>query len=250
MENELTQQQAIKFARQIMLPNFDVDKQLKLYHSSVLIIGVGGLGCSAAQCLVASGVGKLTLVDDDIIETHNLPRQILYSEDNIGQFKAEIAASTLALKHPESEVLGLCQRLNESELAVQIKQHDLVLDCSDNLVTRQLLNKLCYKLNVSLVSGAAIRMEGQLFCVLPQDNSACYQCFSQFFDEQQLSCHEAGVMSPIVGIIGNMQALEAIKILSDYGKVLSNVLLMFDGMQSEWVKLKVAKSAVCKVCHG
>jgi molybdopterin/thiamine biosynthesis adenylyltransferase len=250
LEKELTQQQAMKFARQIMLPNFDIDKQWVLQHSSALIIGAGGLGCAAVQYLLASGIGHVTLVDDDKIEMHNLPRQILYSEDDIGQFKAQTAVNFLTHRHPQSEVIGICQRLCESDLSKQIIAHNIVLDCCDNLATRELLNKLCYKLNTALVSGAAIRMEGQLFCVLPKDNSACYQCFSQFFNEQQLSCHQAGIMSPIVGIIGNMQALEAIKILTRYGQILRNTLLMFDGMQSQWVKLKVAKSATCQVCNG
>lgn len=250
MKNELTHKQAMKFARQIMLPNFDIEKQLKLLSSRALIIGAGGLGCAVAQYLTASGVGNITLVDDDKIEVHNLPRQILYCEQDIGLYKAKASRDLLTQKHPESRVVAICERLRGEALIREIEKHDVVLDCTDNLETRQSLNQQCYSSKVPLVSGAAIRMEGQLFCVLPAKKTACYQCFSQFFNEQQLSCHEAGVMSPIVGIIGNMQALEAIKILSDYGDVLINSLLMFDAMQAQWVKLKVSKAIGCKVCDA
>lgn len=249
-QNQLNPQQAIKFARQIMLPNFDIDKQLLLSGASALIIGMGGLGCAVAQYLVASGIGKVTLVDDDKIEAHNLPRQILYCDNDIGEFKASTAARILSVKHPETEVIAICKRLCESDLTQQIIRHDIVLDCSDNLQSRQLVNKLCYALNTGLVSGAAIRMEGQLFCVSPKNKSACYQCFSQFFDEQDLSCHRAGVMSPMVGVIGNMQALEAIKMLTNFGQVLHNTLLMFDGMYTQWRELNVVKRADCEVCSS
>jgi adenylyltransferase/sulfurtransferase len=249
-QNQLTSQQAIKFARHIMLPNFDIDKQLLLFRSSALIIGMGGLGCAVAQYLVASGIGKVTLVDDDKVEAHNLPRQILYSDNDIGELKAATAARVLSEKHPESQVVSICRRLCEPELIQQIAAHDVVLDCCDNLVSRQLMNKLCYAQNTGLISGAAIRMEGQLFCVSPKNKSACYQCFSQFFKEQDLSCHQAGVMSPVVGVIGNLQALEAIKMLTNFGHVLNNTLLIFDGAYSQWRELKVVKRADCLVCSS
>lgn len=250
MKPELTEKEALKFARQIMLPNFDFEKQLMLRNSKALMIGAGGLGCSVAQYLMASGLGQLTVVDDDKIERHNLPRQILYTEQDIGQLKATMTAQYLANKHPEAQITSVSSRLSDEALAKQIGLHDIVLDCSDNLATREQLNRLCYKLQVALVSGAAIRMEGQLFCIQPRVNSACYQCFSQYFSEQVLSCHEAGVMSPIVGLVGSMQALEAIKILTQYGQVLTDTLLMFDGMTCDWIKLKVSKSSSCKVCHA
>lgn len=249
MKDELSEQQAIKFARQIMLPNFDMDRQIMLYQAKALMIGAGGLGCAVAQYLVASGLGQLTLIDDDKVERHNLPRQILYTEDDIGQFKASTAAAVLNAKHSESTVVSICERLSEADLVAQIAAHDIVIDSSDNLHTRKMLNKLCYANRIPLVSGAAIRMEGQVFCVLPSEQSACYECFSQFYQEQELSCHQAGVMSPVVGIIGNLQALEAIKILTQFGTPLGNTLLVFDGMQSEWIKLKVDKSATCRVCN-
>lgn len=232
-----------------MLPNFDMDKQIALLQSKVLMIGAGGLGCATAQYLVSSGLGQLTLVDDDKIERHNLPRQILYTEHDIGKLKASVAAQLLNTMHPESNVEAICERLSQASLATYIAAHDIVIDCSDNLHTRKSLNKLCYRHRVPLVSGAAIRMEGQLFCVLPAEQSACYECFSQYYQEQQLSCHQAGIMSPIVGIIGNMQALEAIKILTGFGTSLRNTLLVFDGMQCEWVKLKVNRSPTCEACN-
>ena len=153
-------------------------------------------------------------------------------------------------RHPESHLVATCQRLDDESAQIQIAAHDIVIDCSDNLATRQQLNRLCYSGQTPLVSGAAIRMEGQLFCVEPAKQSACYECFSQFFQEQSLSCHEAGVLSPIVGIIGNLQALEVIKIVTQYGESLNNTLILFDGMRGEWQKLKVKKSTACQVCNA
>jgi adenylyltransferase/sulfurtransferase len=250
VKRELSHQQAIKFARQIMLPNFDMDKQIILQQSKALMVGAGGLGCAVAQYLLSSGLGQLTIIDDDKVERHNLPRQILYTEQDIGQFKASTAARFLNAKHSESKVSSICERLNDSDLAAQIAAHNIVIDSSDNLHTRKTLNKLCYANKIPLVSGAAIRMEGQVFNVLPLEQSACYECFSQFYQEQELSCHQAGVMSPVVGIIGNLQALETIKILTHFGSPLCNTLLVFDGMQSEWIKLNVNKSPTCRVCNA
>jgi len=244
----LSTQQAMRYSRQILLAGFDLDKQEKLLSSRVLLIGAGGLGCAAAQYLVAAGIGQLTIVDDDKIEISNLQRQVLHSEHDLGSHKSQSAKQTLALINSEVVITALVKRLSDTELQEQLESHDIVLDCSDNLATRQQINAECYRANKPFVSGAAIRMEGQITSFSGHNKHACYQCLSGTFGEQNLSCMEAGIMSPIVGIIGAMQALEAIKILTEFGKPLVNKLLMFDGMTSEWRSFNLLKNPGCKVC--
>ena len=246
--DSLSTSEAMRYSRQILLPGFDLDKQEKLLHSRVLMIGVGGLGCAAAQYLVAAGVGQLTLVDDDKVEQSNLQRQLLHSEASLGEFKCESARQRLQQINSKVMINTINQRLDDSSLAAQIKQHDIVLDCCDNLATRKQINALCRAAARPFVSGAAIRMEGQVCSFTGQAEHACYQCLSAMFGEQNLSCMEAGIMSPVVGIIGAMQALEAIKILTNYGKPLANSLLMFDAMTSEWRRFNLLKNVECEVC--
>lgn len=244
----ISTEQAMRYSRQILLSGFDLDKQEILINSRVLVIGIGGLGCAVCQYLVASGIGHLTLVDDDVVETTNLQRQVLHDESSIGQRKVDSAANALKRLNASVSLTLLHQRQSEAELNELIMQHDIVVDCTDNLETRNGLNKACYENEVSLVSGAAIRMEGQVFCVLPKQQSACYGCISAFFGEQQLSCVESGVMSPVVGIIGSVQALETIKILTGYGEGQANKLQIFDAFTSEWRSLNVKPNPSCSVC--
>lgn len=244
----LTTAQALRYSRQILLKGFDLDKQEMLINSRVLIIGMGGLGCAAAQYIVASGVGNVTLVDNDSVESTNLQRQVLHFENSIGDKKVDSAARTLRNINQFVDIQTLDQRLASGPLATLIKRHHLVLDCSDNLDTRNLLNQLCYQQGVPLVSGAAIRMEGQVFCVMPSRSTACYECISHFFGEQNLSCVESGVMSPVVGIIGATQASEAIKILAQYGSAAVNTLQLYDAMESQWERIKVNPLPHCKTC--
>jgi adenylyltransferase/sulfurtransferase len=249
MKNKtLTTPQALRYSRQILLAGFDLEKQEILMNSSILIIGVGGLGCAAAQYLVASGVGCVTIVDDDTVESTNLQRQVLHFESSIGDKKVDSAARTLRSINHFVKIQTIDERLPPEKLKNVIKDHDLVLDCSDNLTTRNLLNTLCYQQEIPLVSGAAIRMEGQLFCVIPKRKTACYECISHFFGEQNLSCVESGVMSPVVGIIGASQANEAIKILSNYGTASVNTLQIFDAMESHWESFIVKPLENCKTC--
>lgn len=246
----ISTEQAMRYSRQILLSGFDLDKQEILINSRVLVIGVGGLGCAVCQYLVASGIGHLTLVDDDIVETTNLQRQVLHDETSIGQCKVDSAASALKRLNGKVSLTLIKQRQPESELNELVIQHDIVVDCTDNLETRNGLNKACYQNLIPLVSGAAIRMEGQVFCVLPQKKSACYGCISALFGEQQLSCVESGVMSPVVGIIGSVQALEAIKILTGYGEAHVNKLQIFDAFTSEWRSFEVKPNPSCSVCSN
>ncbi|MDC0603067.1 molybdopterin-synthase adenylyltransferase MoeB [Aliiglaciecola sp.] len=240
--------QAMRYSRQILLAGFDLDKQEILINSRVLIIGVGGLGCAASQYLAASGVGQMTLVDDDVVELTNLQRQVLHDEASIGEKKVVSASRSLQRINSNVSVSLIEERQSQSELLALVKRHDMVLDCTDNLQTRNTLNRVCYQALTPLISGAAIRMEGQVFCVIPQQKSACYHCISRYFGEQSLSCVEAGVMSPVVGVIGSMQALEAIKVLCGYGEAPVNKLQIFDGMTSQWQSFQVNSDASCEVC--
>ncbi len=248
MKSELTTKQAMRYSRQILLADFDLDKQEILLNGSMLVIGVGGLGCAASQYLAAAGVGTLTLVDDDVVELTNLQRQVLHNENSIGAAKVNSAATALRQLNSEAKINVINARLDEAQLNQLIIQHDIVVDCTDNLASRNLINRSCYQQNTPLVSGAAIRMEGQVFSVLPQHRSACYACISGYFGEQNLSCVESGIMSPVVGIIGATQALEAIKIITDYGTPLLNRLQIFDGLAGHWHEFSVPALPDCKVC--
>ena len=245
---ELTTEQAMRYNRQILIPGFDLDKQETLLNARILIVGAGGLGCSVAQFLCAAGIGYMTILDDDKVEKSNLPRQILHFENDVGINKVDSVKSKLAQINSDVVVDVLAAKAQESNLPTLLTSHHLVVDCSDNLHTRNLLNQLCYNAKISLVSGAAIRMEGQIFCVSPLQNSACYQCISQFFGEQHLSCVESGIMSPVVGVIGAYQALEAIKLLTKFGEPSINKLQLFDGMNATWQSFKVSKNKSCEVC--
>ena len=245
---ELNTQQALRYSRQLMLPAMDFRGQEALLASSVLLIGVGGLGCAAAPYLVASGLGSITLVDDDTIDLSNLQRQILYREADIGQSKAGQAAVSLRQLNSEIAINTLQQRLTADDLAQLVPQYSLVLDCTDNLSSRNAINAACVKAKVPLVSGAAIRFEGQVASFSMQGDGACYHCLSQLFGEQQLTCMEAGILSPVVGVIGSMQALEAVKILAGIGTPLYGKLQLFDGLTSQWRQFSLNKDSGCSVC--
>ncbi|WP_100642336.1 HesA/MoeB/ThiF family protein [Alteromonas facilis] len=240
--------QALRYSRQIMLSGFDFEKQEKLLASRVLIIGVGGLGCAAAQYLAAAGVGEMTLIDDDHVELTNLQRQILHHEKSIGQLKTESAKAHLHKLNGDMKITTLHHRLKHDELRVIAPKHDIILDCTDNLDSRRLINQVCVEEGVVLVSGAAIRMEGQVFAYLPDTHSACYHCLSRHLAPLNLTCAEAGVLSPVVGVVGAMQAVEAIKILTHYGQLLANKMLHYDAMHSTWSDFQIERNADCGVC--
>lgn len=249
---ELNLKTAMRYSRQIMLPSFELQGQEKLLAAKVLVIGVGGLGCAALPYLASSGVGQLTLLDGDLIDRSNLQRQILFQECDIGKNKAEVAALALQQLNSDIKVRAIACYADSDLLQQLVAEHDLVLDCCDNLTTRLLINSCCYQQQVPLVSGAAIRMEGQVSSFLmnrqQQPEAPCYQCLSLGFAEQQLSCLEAGILSPVVGVIGSMQALEAIKILSGCGAALFGKLLLLDAKFSEWQTFNIQKQAHCPCC--
>jgi len=246
--DRLSEYQRKRYTRQLLLPSFGFDGQEQLAASTVLVLGVGGLGCAAAQYLCTAGVGRLILVDDDSVELSNLPRQVLHGESDIGRLKVASALDTLQQLNPALSIETVAQRLDDTALLHKIASANVVLDCSDNLATRRQLNRLCYRGKTPLVSGAAIRFEGQV-AVYPMTASApCYECLSQRFGEQQLSCVESGVLAPLVGVVGSLQALEAIKLLSGVGTVPVGKLLLFDGAHSQWQTFQLQQWPDCPVC--
>ncbi|EEQ14784.1 molybdopterin biosynthesis protein MoeB [Yersinia frederiksenii] len=245
---ELSDAQTLRYNRQIVLRGFDFDGQEKLNAAKVLVVGLGGLGCAAAQYLVVAGVGHLTLLDFDTVSLSNLQRQILHRDSRIGMSKVASAALTLSEMNSEVKLETIDAQLDDEQLSAVIAKHQLVLDCTDNVASREQLNRLCYTQHKPLVSGAAIRMEGQVSVFTYQENQPCYRCLSRLFGDNALTCVEAGVMAPLVGIIGNLQAMETIKLLANYGQIISGRILMYDAMTGEFRSMKLAKDANCEVC--
>ncbi|UUM32510.1 molybdopterin-synthase adenylyltransferase MoeB [Vibrio japonicus] len=245
----LSDQEMLRYNRQIILKQFDFDGQEALKQSSILVLGAGGLGCASSQYLATAGVGKLTLIDDDVVELSNLQRQVLHHDADIGKKKVDSAAESLAQLNPYLEIATVDKRLSDIELKDLIAQHTLVLDASDNVETRNQLNKLCFELKTPLVSGAAIRMEGQVSVFTYQDPSQpCYQCLSTLFGNAALSCVEAGVMAPVVGIVGAVQAMEAIKVIANYGTPKQGKILILDALTMSWREMNLMKIPNCPVC--
>jgi adenylyltransferase/sulfurtransferase len=247
---ELTDAEALRYNRQIILRGFDFDGQEKLKAARVLIVGLGGLGCAAAPYLAAAGVGHLTLVDFDTVSLSNLQRQILHRDARIGMAKVDSARTELSAINPHIHIDAVGGQLDDEQMAAQIAANDLVLDCTDNVATRDRLNRLCHAQRKPLVSGAAIRMEGQLSVFTYQADEPCYRCLSRLFGDNALTCVEAGVMAPLVGTIGTLQAIEAIKLLTQYGQPLTGKLLMFDAMTMQFREMKLPKDPQCEVCGG
>jgi len=234
-----------------MLGDVDIEGQQRWLDSRVLILGLGGLGSPVAMYLAAAGVGHLVLVDDDQVEMTNLQRQIAHTTASIGQSKVESAAATLAQINPDIEVTTRDERLDETALMEQVAKVDLVVDCTDNFTTRFMLNRACVAHKKPLVSGAAIRMEGQISVYHPGvEGSPCYQCLYKEGEDEALTCSEAGVLSPLVGIIGSMQALEALKVLASIGTPLIGRLLLLDAKHMEWRSLKLRPDPECPVCQA
>lgn len=245
---ELSDEEMLRYNRQIVLRGFDFDGQERLKASHALIVGLGGLGCAAAPYLAAAGVGNLTLLDFDTVSHSNLQRQILHHDADIGRAKVDSAAQSLAAINPHSQLNPINGQLDDAALLALIARQQVVLDCTDNVTVREQLNRLCRQQQVPLVSGAAIRMEGQISVFSWQPGTPCYRCISRLFGEQTLSCVEAGVMAPLVGVVGAMQAMEAIKVLTDFGSPATSRLLMYDAMSAEFRSMKVAQDTHCEVC--
>lgn len=244
----MNDEQLLRYSRQIMLPQVDISGQEKLLASRVLIIGMGGLGSPVAMYLAAAGIGHLVLVDDDVVELSNLQRQIAHGTTDIGSSKVASAKQTLQNLNPEISISCYEKRLEQKELAKEIEAADVVIDGTDNFNSRFSLNKYCVETRTPLVSGAAIRMEGQVSVFNNTPNSPCYRCLYKDEGELDASCSNNGVLSPVVGVIGSVQATEAIKVLLNIGECLDGKLLMFDALQMEWRTLKLKKDPACPVC--
>lgn len=242
-------QQLLRYSRQILLPQIDLDGQQRLLDSRVLVVGVGGLGSPVALYLAAAGVGELLLADPDQVDLTNLQRQIIHHAADVGRDKVASAAERVAAINPQVSCRTLPVALADDALRAAVAEVDLVLDCSDNFATRHAVNAACVKLGKPLVSGAAIRLEGQLSVFDPRrDDSPCYQCLYGDGDEQALSCSEAGVVGPLVGLVGSLQALEALKLLASFGEPLVGRLLLIDALDSRFRELRVRRDPGCSCC--
>lgn len=245
---ELSDAEILRYNRQITLRGFDFEGQEHLKGSRVLLVGLGGLGCAAAQYLVAAGVGHLTLLDFDTVSLSNLQRQILHYDADIGEHKVHSAAATLRQLNPYLSLECLSDQQDEASLYQLIAHHDIVLDCTDNVATREQINLGAFHHRKPLVSGAAIRMEGLLAVFTWQPDEPCYHCLSQLFGEQALSCAETGVMSALVGVIGALQAMEALKLLSGFGISPVGKIVMYDAMTCQFREMRLPKQPQCPVC--
>lgn len=245
---ELNDEEMLRYNRQIVLRGFDFDGQERLKAARVLVVGLGGLGCAASQYLASAGVGHLTLLDFDHVSVSNLQRQILHGEAQVGMAKVDSARLRLAAINSLISIEAINARLDDLPLGEQIAAHHLVVDCCDNLETREQLNQLCHAHKIPLVSGAAIRMEGQISVFTWGDDEPCYRCVSRLFGATVLSCVEAGVMAPLVGVIGSLQAMEAIRVLAHYGSPVAGKLLLYDAMTLQFRSMTLTKDPACEVC--
>ncbi len=243
--------QLLRYSRHILMPQIDIAGQDKIRQSHVLIIGAGGLGSPVAMYLAASGVGTLTLVDDDRVELSNLQRQILHTEANIGRQKVDSAKENLQALNSEININTVAKRLTEIDLTDLMAHVDIAVDCTDNFETRFILNKITQALKIPLVSAAAIRMEGQVTVFDPRiAGSACYRCLYEDTGELQESCADTGVLSPLLAIIGGVQAVETLKLLAGFGDGLAGRLLLLDAFRMEWREIKLKAKLNCPICSG
>ncbi len=241
--------QLLRYSRQIMLPEIDAAGQLKLSEAKALIIGLGGLGSSASVYLTSGGVGNLTLVDFDKVDLSNLQRQIVHATSDIGRLKVDSGKEHLQAINPDTRIITINQQLEYDSLAEQVTQHDVVLDCSDNFATRFDINKACVVTKTPLVSAAAIRFEAQISVFNVQlPSSPCYRCLYDDASHTDQTCTANGVIAPLLGIVGSLQALEAMKLIMGIGETLVGKLLLFDALSMEWQIAKLNKDEHCPVC--
>jgi molybdopterin/thiamine biosynthesis adenylyltransferase len=246
----MNDQQLLRYSRQILLPDVDIDGQEKLLAARVLVIGVGGLGSPVALYLAAAGVGHLVLSDFDSVDLSNLQRQIAHRYSDIGRPKVESARDQILALNPDIQVSVLNQRLEGETLLAQVALADVVVDCCDNFSSRFAINSACVQQRTPLVSGAAIRLEGQVSVFDSRDPaSPCYRClFPEGRDDAALTCSNSGVLAPLVGMIGTTQALETLKLLTGFGTSLVGRLLLLDARHLEWRRLNLARDPDCPEC--
>lgn len=246
----LSDTELLKYSRQIMLPKIDIEGQQKLLNAHAIILGLGGLGSPVSMYLASAGVGQMTLIDDDDVDLSNLQRQIVHQFSNIGQAKVESAKANLLQLNPDCQIDTVNQRMNEVQLSELITNANatVVIDCCDNFETRFMLNRICFNKVIPLVSGAAIRWEGQLTTFLMDRKTPCYRCLYEEDSFSDQTCSQNGVVAPLVGIIGSMQAMEAIKLITGAGQPVSGRLMIFDGLAMDWRTIKFKQKVDCPVC--
>lgn len=246
----LNDQEFLRYSRQLLLEDIGPEGQERLKCAKVLIVGLGGLGSPASLYLAAAGVGRLILADHDTLHETNLQRQIMYQSADITKCKAELAQQQLRALNPLIRYTTITKRLESQLLYDTIANVDLVLDCCDNMVTRHAINMASVAANKPLISGSAVEFSGQILVIIPPYKHGCYACLYSEQTEVQRNCRTSGVLGPVVGVIGTLQALEAIKMLAGVPSALSGKLCLFDGKQQHWHKLTLSKASDCPVCGG
>jgi adenylyltransferase/sulfurtransferase len=237
-----------RYARHVALSEVGAEGQARLGASRMLVVGLGGLGCPAAQYLASSGVGRLVLNDFDRVDRSNLPRQILYGDADVGTPKTEAAVAALGRLNPEIEIEGLPERLDDATLAAAAAGVDVVLDCTDNFGTRLAINRACVAANKPLVSGAALRFEGQVAVFGVRSSDACYRCIYSEADELLGDCVGNGVLAPVPGVIGSLMAVEAMKLVIMGQSRLTGRLTLWDAISGGWQTIRLAQDPDCPVC--
>lgn len=246
----MTDDQLLRYSRHILLDEMGIEGQEQVLASHALIIGAGGLGSPAALYLASAGVGHITLVDDDVVDLTNLQRQIAHTTARVGWPKVESAAQAMVSINPEVQVTALKMRVDTATLDALVEAATVVLDCSDNYATRHAVNAACVRHGTPLVAGAVIRFDGQITVVDPRDvQSPCYACiFPPDAEFEEVRCSTMGVFAPLVGVVGAMQAAEALKLIAGIGSSLSGRLLMLDGRSMDWSTMQVQRAPECAVC--
>lgn len=251
LKHPMNDQQLLRYSRQIMLPQVDIEGQQKLLAAKVLIVGAGGLGSPASIYLAAAGIGQITIYDDDEVDLSNLQRQIAHHTNDIGTDKVISTQNTLKNLNPDVKVIAVKQRLEGKLLKKAVENADIVLDCCDNFSTRFAVNAACVEHKTALVSGAAIRFEGQITVFTPGFyDSPCYNCLYSDNGEEMINCASNGVIAPVTGIVGSIQAMEAIKLIMNIGKTLTGRLLLLDGLSMQWNEMKLRKNESCPTCKN
>jgi molybdopterin/thiamine biosynthesis adenylyltransferase len=242
--------QLLRYSRHILLDEIGIEGQQALLDAHALVIGAGGLGSPAALYLAASGVGRITVVDNDTVDLTNLQRQIAHNTERIGQPKADSARIAMHQLNPEVRIDAVLERATDARLAELIADATVILDCTDNFATRHAINRACVALRRPLVSGAVLRFDGQISVFDMRDGALpCYSClFPQDQPFEDVACSTMGVFAPLVGVIGAMQATEALKLIMGVGRSLAGRLLMLDGLQMEWTSIGIVRNPACPVC--
>lgn len=245
-------QQLLRYSRHILLDEVGIDGQERWLAGHALVIGAGGLGSPVSLYLAASGVGRITLCDPDTVDLTNLQRQIVHHTDSVGRPKVESARDTLARINPHAQVIALCEKLAGARLEALVADSDVVVDASDNFATRHAVNRACVKHGVPLVSGAAVRFDGQVAVFDPRrPDSPCYHClFPESAEHEEVQCSVMGVFAPLVGIIGAVQAAEALKVMAAVGEPLVGRLQLLDARSMQWRSIRMPRDPGCPVCGG